>query len=93
MSAKEEARAGAVEGAELEAQSNQLLAGGVALGTFAVATTLLVGATCPLCIVAAPAMIGAAVLQRWRGARARARDEDDALREPDDAPREPEGET
>lgn len=57
------------EARELREDSHRLLAGGATLGTFAVVTSALVGATCPMCVVVAPVMLGAGAVQRWRAVR------------------------
>lgn len=53
----------------LKDDAHRLLVGGATLGTFAVVTSALVGATCPMCVVVAPVMLGAGAVQRWRAAR------------------------
>ena len=57
------------EARELREDSHRLLVGGATLGTFAVVTSALVGATCPMCVVVAPVMLGAGAVQRWRAVR------------------------
>jgi hypothetical protein len=39
---------------------------GLGLGAYAAATTLLVGTACPICIVAAPVLIGAGLYQKMK---------------------------
>jgi len=53
----------------LREDSNSLLGAGLGLGAFGAAGGLLLGAVCPVCIVATPALIGAGVVQRIRAAR------------------------
>lgn len=47
-------------------EANQLMVGGVAIGAMGLAGTALLGATCPVCVVAAPAMLGLGAYKRWR---------------------------
>ena len=54
----------------LREDAKTLLVGGATLGAFSIATTLLVGTTCPMCIVAAPVMLGAGAYKRWRATQA-----------------------
>jgi hypothetical protein len=49
---------------ELRTESNSYLGAGVGLGVFGVASGALLGAVCPLCIVATPALLGAGVYKR-----------------------------
>lgn len=48
---------------------NDLILGGVGVGAIGVAGAVLLGATCPLCVVATPALIGAGLFQKWRARR------------------------
>ena len=48
---------------------------GVGVGVFGAASALLIGATCPLCVVVAPALVGAGVYKRIRSKR-RKKDDD-----------------
>ena len=63
---------------ELREDAHKLLAGGAALGTFAAVSGALLGATCPMCIVVAPLMLGAGAVQRWRCAQAERAEAQDA---------------
>jgi hypothetical protein len=63
------ARDAHAEVATLKEDGNRLLVGGATLGTFAVVTSALFAATCPMCVVVAPAMLGAGAVQRWRASR------------------------
>jgi hypothetical protein len=76
---RDEAKAKATE---LREDSNRLLVGGATLGTFAAVTGAIFGATCPMCIVVAPLMLGAGAVQRWRCARAEAAAGDPAADDP-----------
>lgn len=57
------------EKAALREEAKTLLVGGATLGTFSVVTTVIAGTTCPMCLVAAPVMLGAGAYKRWRLAR------------------------
>ncbi len=52
-----------------EDNSTLYIGAGLGLGTYAAATTLLVGTACPLCIVAAPVLIGAGVYQKMKNGK------------------------
>lgn len=77
---------------ELRSEGNDLLATGLGIGAFGMASALLLGAACPLCVVAAPALVGAGLVQRWRSKHAspaapdaadeQAADADDTVRKP-----------
>jgi len=47
-------------------QANSCLVLGAGLGAVGTATALVAGATCPLCLVLAPALIGVGVWKRYR---------------------------
>lgn len=49
--------------------ANSLLALGTGLGALGAGTALLVGATCPLCAIVAPALIGVGVWKRMSASR------------------------
>ena len=66
---------------ELREDSHRLLVGGATLGTFAVVTSALVGATCPMCVVVAPVMLGAGAVQRWRAIRKERACEESAVKQ------------
>jgi len=62
------------DGRERKREANVTLAGGVGLGAFGVASAIAGGAVCPLCVVAAPALLGYGGYLRyraWREERAR----------------------
>lgn len=42
---------------------------GLGIGAFGIVSTALIGATCPLCVVAAPTLVGAGLYKRWRAKR------------------------
>ncbi len=48
---------------------NQYLLGGAAIGAAGAASAALIGATCPLCVVAAPGLVGYGLYKRWCAAR------------------------
>ncbi|HET9450687.1 MAG TPA: hypothetical protein VFO83_07400 [Aggregicoccus sp.] len=45
---------------------NGLIASGLGVGAVGALGALVVGAACPLCIVATPALLGAGLVQKWR---------------------------
>ena len=61
------------EGAEDAArkEANSTIAMGLGIGAFGAASLALVGATCPLCVVAAPALVSWGLYKRLRARRAR----------------------
>ena len=48
---------------------NGLIASGLGVGAVGAVGVLVVGAACPLCIVATPALLGAGLVQKWRERR------------------------
>lgn len=48
---------------------NDLIMGGVGVGAIGVVGAVVLGATCPICVVATPALIGAGLFQKWRARR------------------------
>lgn len=50
-------------------EANSFLALGAGLGALGTGTALLAGATCPLCVIAAPALIGVGVWKRFAASR------------------------
>jgi hypothetical protein len=50
-------------------KSKEYLGMGVGIGAVGLASAALLGATCPLCVVAAPAFIGLGVVKRWQARR------------------------
>jgi hypothetical protein len=70
---------------ELKKDAHTLLVGGATLGAFSAITGALLGATCPMCIVVAPVMLGAGAFKRWQLAQLEKRERDvdaTALAEP-----------
>lgn len=47
-------------------EANQVIAIGGAVGAAGIGATILLGATCPVCYVAAPGLIGLGIYRRWR---------------------------
>jgi uncharacterized membrane protein YebE (DUF533 family) len=60
-----------VSASKKKAESNSLLATGAGVAALGVAGAAL-GAVCPLCVVAAPALVGAGVYKRWQARREQA---------------------
>ena len=50
-------------------EGNRLMLSGVTLGAIGVASTVVLGATCPLCVVGAPALVGWGIYKRYRASR------------------------
>jgi hypothetical protein len=55
---------------EQRREANTALGTGVGIGAFGVASAALLGAVCPMCVIAAPALIGYGLYQRVQNARA-----------------------
>lgn len=51
-------------------EGTRLMLSGVAIGIASAASTLLLSATCPLCVVGAPALVGWGAYKRYRASRA-----------------------
>jgi hypothetical protein len=47
-------------------EANTLIAAGLGIGAFGAASLALLGATCPLCVIAAPALVSLGVFKRLR---------------------------
>lgn len=54
---------------ETRAEGNRLLMSGTAIGALSALSTVLLGATCPLCVVGVPALLGLGVLRRIEAGR------------------------
>lgn len=63
---------------ELKQEAHTLLVGGATLGAFSAITATLLGATCPMCVVVAPVMLGAGAFKRWQVAKLEKRERDAA---------------
>jgi len=50
-------------------EGNQLLGLGLGVGAWGAASGVLLGAVCPVCVVAAPALVGVGLLRRWQAGR------------------------
>ncbi len=59
-------------------RSNELLTVGATVGAVGVVGAVFLGATCPLCVVAAPALLGAGAVERLRSKRPSRRKPDGA---------------
>ncbi len=55
----------------LRAQSNSFFAAALTVGVIGAVSAAVGGALCPVCVVAAPALLGAGAYKRWRAARSR----------------------
>lgn len=53
----------------MRAEGTRLVGSGSLIGVATVASTVLLGAACPLCVVGVPALIGYGVIQRVRAER------------------------
>lgn len=49
--------------------ANVIMAGGVGIGALGAVLAAVGGAVCPVCVVAAPALVGVGALKRWRAKR------------------------
>lgn len=61
--------------AELRQEANSLLGAGAVLGGAGLASGLLLGAVCPVCIVVTPALLGMGTYKHWCARRASKRAE------------------
>jgi hypothetical protein len=48
------------------ADANTLIAGGLGIGAFGLISAAIGGAVCPICVVAAPALLGVGAYKRWK---------------------------
>jgi len=60
------AEAGGSEARGERAEGTRLIASGVGLGALGAASAVVLGATCPLCVVGAPALVGWGFYKRWK---------------------------
>jgi hypothetical protein len=58
-----------VDADSVRKDANVLIGTGLAIGAFGAISAAVVGATCPLCVVAAPALLGWGLLKRIRARR------------------------
>lgn len=58
---------------EARAEGNRLLVSGTAIGAATVLSTVLLGATCPLCVVGVPAILAVGAVKRVQASRLSAR--------------------
>lgn len=54
---------------KLRKEGNQLLGLGLGVGAWGAASGVLLGAVCPVCVVAAPALVGVGLVRRWQAGR------------------------
>lgn len=50
-------------------EGTRLILSGVGLGAFGAISAVALGATCPLCVVGAPALVGWGAYRRWQARR------------------------
>jgi hypothetical protein len=55
-------------------EANAALGTGLGIGAFGAASAVLLGATCPLCVIASPALIGYGIYKRAKLSRAERND-------------------
>ena len=48
------------------ADANTLIVGGLGIGAFGIISAAIGGAVCPVCVVAAPALLGFGAYKRWK---------------------------
>ena len=51
--------------------ANTLILGGLGIGTFGLVSAAIGAAVCPVCVVAAPALLGVGAYKRWKARRPR----------------------
>lgn len=54
---------------ETQSDANTLILGGLGIGAFGVISAAIGGAVCPVCVVAAPALLGIGAYKRWKAAK------------------------
>jgi hypothetical protein len=54
---------------ETQTDANTLILGGLGIGAFGVISAAIGGAVCPVCVVAAPALLGIGAYKRWKAAK------------------------
>lgn len=54
------------EAAKLRQRAREHLGAGLGLGVLSLGAAIAVGATCPLCVVAVPALLGSGVWHGWK---------------------------
>ncbi len=60
---------------EEKREGNRLMLSGAGLGLVGVTSTVVLGATCPLCVVGAPALVAWGAYKRWNATRADVRED------------------
>ncbi len=56
---------------EKKRDANVMMISGLGIGAFGVVAAAIGGAVCPVCVVAAPALLGVGAFRRWRATRAK----------------------
>lgn len=54
-----------------EEDANALMVAGAGIGALGAVTAMIGGAVCPVCVVAAPALIGVGAFRKWKASRAK----------------------
>lgn len=54
---------------QTQTDANTMILGGLGIGAFGVISAVIGGAVCPVCVVAAPALLGIGAYKRWKGAK------------------------
>jgi hypothetical protein len=73
MAADDESRKDAEKSGVARSDANTLLAGGFGIGAFGLISAAIGGAVCPVCVVAAPVLLGVGAYKRWSLASRRTR--------------------
>jgi len=56
---------------EKKRDANVMMISGLGIGAFGAVAAAIGGAVCPVCVVAAPALLGVGAFRRWRATRAK----------------------
>jgi hypothetical protein len=67
-------------------EANAAIGTGLGIGAFGAASAVLLGATCPMCVIASPALIGYGLYKRAKLSRAEAAAKRNDCGSPDDQP-------
>lgn len=59
-------------GTDRNAEANSLIASGAGIAAIGIAGAMVSGAVCPVCVVAAPALLGLGAVRKLRAAKRRA---------------------
>lgn len=60
-------------------EATELIVSGVGVGVLGTVAAAISGAVCPVCVVAAPALIGVGAYRRWRASRLRSPEVEQAV--------------